>query len=97
MALEFPVSEGWGDTSDLDFRNEIWDYLDRFVFWTGNGSITGGDTGSGTVNLYFETLIPEMAVDTVVNALQGKKTERAYKIILLSNESPGKTDTDSNN
>jgi predicted DNA-binding WGR domain protein len=82
MILQFPVGDGWGNTDDLAFRNEIWDYLDRFLFWSGNGKITGGDIGSGTIILFFEAVLPELSIDIITQALQEKKIERPYLIAL---------------
>jgi len=86
MILQFQTTDEWGAADDLDFRNEIWEYLDRFLFLTGNGSISGGAIGSGTVNLFFEVIIPDIGIDTIVHALQEKKIERPYLIALESNE-----------
>ncbi|MDP4265025.1 MAG: hypothetical protein Q8941_21030 [Bacteroidota bacterium] len=86
MILQFQTADGWGGIDDLDFRNEIWEYLDRFLFWTGNGSISGGDIGSGTINLFFETVIPDIAIDTIVHALREKGIERPYLIALENNQ-----------
>jgi len=82
MILQFPTSDDWGDTADLEFRNEISDYLDKYLFWTGNGSTTGGDIGSGTVNIFLETVAPEIAVQTIVQALADKKVEHRFLIAL---------------
>jgi hypothetical protein len=86
MILQFPVGDGWGNTDDLAFRNEIWDYLDRFLFWSGNGKITGGDIGSGTINLFFEAVLPELSIDIITQALQEKKIERPYLIAVEAPE-----------
>jgi predicted DNA-binding WGR domain protein len=82
MILQFQSSDAWGNTDDLDFRNEISDYLDKYLFWTGNGSTTGGDIGSGTVNIFLETVVPEIAVKTIVQALADKKVELRFLIAL---------------
>ncbi|HYE21975.1 MAG TPA: hypothetical protein VD998_00105 [Verrucomicrobiae bacterium] len=82
MILQFPVGDGWGNEDDLTFRNEMWEYLDRFLFWSGNGIMTGGDIGSGTINLFFEAVLPELSVDIINHALQEKKIERPYLIAL---------------
>jgi len=82
MILQFRTSDDWGDTDDLEFRNEISDYLDKYLFCTGNGSTTGGDIGSGTVNIFLETVAPEIAVQTIVQALADKKVENRFLIAL---------------
>jgi predicted DNA-binding WGR domain protein len=86
MILQFQTTDQWGGEDDLEFRNEIWEYLDKFLYWTGNGSISSGDIGSGTVNLFFEVVTPNIAVDTIVQALHQKKIERPFLIALENNE-----------
>lgn len=86
MILQFPVGDGWGNEDDLDFRNEMWDYLDRFLFWSGNGCITGGDIGAGSINLFFDALLPELSVDIINSALLEKKIERPYLIAIEEGE-----------
>ena len=86
MILQFHTADGWGGVDDLAFRNEIWEHLDRFLFWTGNGSISGGDIGSGTVNLFFEAVVQDIAVNTIVQALEEKKTDRKYLIAIEKND-----------
>jgi hypothetical protein len=80
MILQFQTTDSWGSTHDLDFRNEIWDYLDGILFWTGNGKISGGDIGSGTINLFFEAVEPIVAVNTIVEALKQKEIRQPYLI-----------------
>ena len=80
MILQFQTNDSWGNTDDLDFRNEVWDYLDGFLFWTGNGKISGGDIGSGTINLFFEAVEPSLAVNTIVQALEEKEIRQPYVI-----------------
>ena len=95
MVLQFKTSDEWGGTDDLEFRNEIWDYLDKFLFWTGNGSISGGDIGSGTVNLFFEAVTPEIAISTIVHALEEKKVDQPFLIALENDKSVELPDDDS--
>jgi hypothetical protein len=51
-----------------------------------------GDIGSGTVNLFFEAIIPDIAIDTIIQALQEKKLERSYLIALENNQAEGQDD-----
>lgn len=82
MILQFPTGDTWGAIDDLDFRNEIWEELDRALYWTGNGSVSGGDIGSGTVNLFFEAIDPAYAVAIIKQVLEERKTDRPYLIAL---------------
>ena len=85
LTLQFQTNDAWGAGDDLTFRNDIWEYLDRYLFWTGNGAITGGDIGSGTVNLFFHAISPDMAVTTITAALAEKQISRPF-IIALEDE-----------
>ena len=86
MILQFPTGDEWGGTDDLDFRNEMWEYLDKYLFWTGNGSINGGDLGSGTANLFFDAISADIAIDTIVQALNEKKIVRPFIIAVERNQ-----------
>jgi hypothetical protein len=86
MILQFNTGDPWGGVEDLAFRNEMWDYLDKYLFWTGNGAITGGDIGSGTANLFFHAISPTLAVSTINSALHEKQINRPYIIAVEDNE-----------
>ncbi|MHA4811195.1 hypothetical protein ACX0G9_24040 [Flavitalea flava] len=87
LILQFKTSDSWGDGDDLKFRNEIWDYLDKYLFWTGNGAITGGDIGSGSVNLFFHAVSYPLAVNTINTALLEKQINRPYIIAIEDEDS----------
>jgi hypothetical protein len=86
MILQFNTGDAWGGVDDLAFRNEMWDYLDKYLFWTGNGAITGGDIGSGTANLFFHAISPTLAVSTITSALHEKQINRPYVIAVEDDE-----------
>lgn len=94
MILQFAVLEGWGDLDDLDFRNQVMEYLDRYFYWTGNGITTGGDIGSGTINIFFEALSPDIAIHTIQGVFQIHKIDREYLVAIETNETD-KSETDS--
>ncbi|MBN9383454.1 MAG: hypothetical protein J0H74_22040 [Chitinophagaceae bacterium] len=81
MTLQFQTNDAWGGAEDLDFRNEMWEYLDDRLYWSGNGAFSGGDIGSGTINLFFEVISPTVAVETIVKALAEKQVDRPYIIV----------------
>lgn len=84
MILQFPTSDDWGHTDDLDYRNDVSDYLDKYLFWTGNGRTTGGDIGSGTINIFFEVIESEIVVPMIVQVLAEKPVERQFIIASVS-------------
>jgi len=80
MILQFLTDDKWGDRDDLGFRNRIWDILNAQLFWTGNGEVSGGDIGSGTVNLFFRAISSKLAVSTISSLLKGRQINRSYLI-----------------
>jgi len=81
MVLQIQTNSTWSTPSYLEFRNEIWDYLDGFLFWTGNGKVSGSGIGTGTLNLFFEAVEPALAVTTIVEALEKKEIRHPYLIV----------------
>ena len=88
MILQFPV-EGWGDTSDLDFRNEVWECVEPYIHWSVNGYVSGGDIGGGTINIFLGVISPEYAVHVITKVLEQKNIKRPYLIALELDESSG--------
>lgn len=91
MTLQFQTNDTWGGAEDLDFRNEMWEYLDNRLHWSGNGAFSGGDIGSGTINLFFEVISPAVAVETIVQALAEKQIDREFVIVHEVPEEGGRT------
>lgn len=89
MILQIDATDGWGSEDDLDFRNEIWDQLALRLFWTGNGHVEGGDVGSGTLNLFFRTILPDLAVVAIQTIFEEKGVNRTYRIAIEN--APGAT------
>ena len=81
MVLQIQTNSTWSTPSYLEFRNEIWDYLDGFLFWTGNGKVSGSGIGTGALNLFFEAVEPALAVSTIVEALEEKEIRHPYLIV----------------
>lgn len=82
MILQFETAGEWGDTDDLTFRNQIWESLNERLFWTGNGAVSGGDIGSGTINLFFRAISADSAVNTISNMLLEKKIGSRYLVAI---------------
>jgi hypothetical protein len=93
MILQFPVVEGWGDVSDLDFRHEMEEILNNYIFWSVNGQVTGGDIGSGTINIFIHAISPDYAVFVINHVLEQHKIERPY-LIALELDEPTDTEDD---
>ncbi len=80
MILQFQTNDSWGNSDDLAFRNQIWDSLSEQLFWSGNGEVSGGDIGSGTVNLFFRAISSDLAVQLINTLLEAKQIHRSYLI-----------------
>jgi hypothetical protein len=89
MVLQLDATDGWGSDDDLNFRNEIWDHLEQHLFLTGNGHVEGGDVGSGTLNLFFRTISPDLAVVAIQTIFEEKEANRTYRIAIEN--APGGT------
>ena len=86
LILQLQTDDSWGSTEDLDFRNELWNELDPWLFWSGNGQVSGGDIGSGTVNLFIDVVSPETAVAAIKAMLAKKQITRRFQIALQDEE-----------
>ena len=54
---------------------------DEVLGWTGNGHCDGHDIGAGTMNLFTETVLPDIAVRSMAEALaQAEETELVIAI-----------------
>lgn len=89
MILQFQTNDGWGNLDDLAFRNQIWDNLNEQLFWSGNGEVSGGDIGSGTINLFFRAISPGLAVTLISALLEAKQIHRPYLIAIAGDDSAG--------
>jgi len=82
MILQFLTNDEWGASDDLGFRNQIWEILNAQLFWTGNGEVSGGDIGSGTVNLFFRAISSKLAVSIISSLLKERQINRSYLVAL---------------
>lgn len=93
MILQFRTIEDWGGMNDLDFRHEMEEYINKYLYWSGNGSVSGGDIGSGTMNIFFEVISPDAAVATVIEALTERKIVTGFLIVYEKRSDGGYTHT----
>ena len=82
LIIQFQTDDKWGDPADLKFRNTMWDVLNECLGWTGNGAVHGGDIGSGSANLFFDAVDPDIAVTTIVTVLKARGIRKQFKIAL---------------
>ncbi len=82
MILQFKTDDTWGDVDDLDFRNKVWDQLNEILGWTGNGRVGGGDIGSGTNNIFFEVVDPEIAITSIVSGLDEVSGDKKFIVAM---------------
>ena len=88
MILQFKTTDTWGSTDDLEFRNKFWDILAGQLYWTGNGVVSGGDIGSGGVNLFFESISAEVAVETILSIVEHEKITRPFIVAMIDKARP---------
>ena len=86
MILQFHTTDGWGDSGDLAFRNQIWDNLNEQLFWSGNGEVSGGDIGSGTINLFVRAVSSDLAVELIKAMFEAKQIQRPYLIAIVGDD-----------
>lgn len=89
MILQFLTTDEWGAIDDLTFRHEMEDHVDKYLYWSGNGSVSGGDIGSGTMNIFFKVISQEAAVGIVLAALAKKEIDKNFLIVHEERNSEG--------
>lgn len=67
VVLQLPMSDD--PEADLGRLTEIEGICDEILGWTGNGHCDGHDIGAGTMNVFTETVLPDLAVGDLVAAL----------------------------
>lgn len=58
---------------------------DEVLGWTGNGHCDGHDFGAGTMNVFLETVVSDVAVNSLVDALD-QAQERDYSVAVRVGE-----------
>lgn len=71
--------------ADLDRVTAAEALCDEVLGWTGNGHCDGHDFGAGTMNVFLETVLPDLAVTSLVDALE-KGGERDYSLAVRVGE-----------
>ena len=61
--------QGKGSGHDFEKRNAVEELLTDILGWTGNGEVEGGETQPGRMNVFCRVMVPEVAVRTLVEAL----------------------------
>jgi hypothetical protein len=69
LVVQYPV-EGKGSGHDFEKRNAVEDLLTDILGWTGNGEVEGGETQPGRMNVFCRVMEPQLAVRTLVEALE---------------------------
>jgi hypothetical protein len=62
--------EGKGTGHDFEKRNAVEELLTDILGWTGNGEVEGGETQPGRMNIFCRVMDPEIAVRTLIEALE---------------------------
>jgi hypothetical protein len=61
--------KGKGSGHDFEKRHSVEELLTNVLGWTGNGEVEGGETQPGRMNVFCHVMEPEVAVRTLVEAL----------------------------
>jgi hypothetical protein len=69
LVINFKLSS-WGDKEDLETRHYIEDLVHQALGWTGNGHCSGGEIGSGIMNIWCLVLEPGKAVSAISSELE---------------------------
>jgi hypothetical protein len=69
LVLQYSL-QGKGTAHDFNKRNAVEEVLTEHLGWTGNGEVEGAETKPGRMNVFFRVMAPEVAVRTLVEALE---------------------------
>jgi hypothetical protein len=79
VVVQVPMSGVPG--ADLDLVEQLEGLCNEVLGWTGNGACDGHDIGAGTINIFNDVVLPEVAVDSLVDAL-GKDGPSEFQIMV---------------
>lgn len=88
LVVQYPL-QGKGTGHDFEKRHAVEELLTDVLGWTGNGEVEGGETQPGRMNVFCHVMEPEVAVRTVVEALDDEDMlEGALIAVIREDEAP---------
>ena len=82
--LAASISDEWPGKSEMALRNELWEELDAFLADTGLGYVSGGSSGSGTMELELSLVDVDLARERILNFVKDTKFATFNKFRVLS-------------
>lgn len=68
LVIQYALT-GKGTGHDFEKRNAVEELLTDILGWTGNGEVEGGETQEGRMNVFCRVMDPQVAVRTLIEAL----------------------------
>lgn len=69
LSIEYQLGS-WGSSADLEKRHKVEELLDDCLGWTGLGHCTGGQIGSGSMEVFCGVVDPFIALDSILETLR---------------------------
>lgn len=69
VAIQYQLNN-WGSSADLEKRHKIEELLDDRLGWTGLGHCTGGEIGSGSMDIFCGVVDPFVALEAILATLR---------------------------
>jgi hypothetical protein len=85
LVLQYPLEER-GSAHDFEMRHTVEELLTEHLGWTGNGEVEGAETRPGRMNVFCRVMDPEVAVRTLVEALEGEDLLEGAVLALVPEE-----------
>lgn len=89
LIIQYPI-EGKGTGHDFEKRNAVEDLCTDILGWTGNGEVEHSETQPGRMNVYLRVMDPEVAVRTLVDALDEDDLLEGAILAIAHEEEPAK-------
>lgn len=70
LIVQYSYEEGVNETELIETRDYIESLFNNCLGWTGNGHCDGGDIGSGTMNIFCYVVDKNIAIHTILEALE---------------------------
>lgn len=87
LVIQYPL-EGKGTAHDYERRDACEELCTDILGWTGNGEVEGGETKPGRMNVFLHVMDADIAVSTLVEALEEEDLLEGAVIATAREEEP---------
>jgi predicted DNA-binding WGR domain protein len=87
LVIQYPL-QGKGTGQDFSKRNDVEELVTSMLGWTGNGEVEGAETQPGRMNVFCWVLEPEIAVRTLLEALDEDDLLEGAVIAVVHEDAP---------